>query len=504
MGSDSSSGGVVYLVGAGPGDPRLVTVRGLHLIRQADVILYDNLAAPGLLSHARPEAEIIYVGKKRAAHAKTQEEIHELMVSRARAGKTIVRLKGGDPYIFGRGGEEAEALAGAGIRFETVPGVTSAVGVAAYAGIPLTDRRFTSEVTFVTGHQTDQIDWERVGQARTLVIFMGVMNFEEIAARLTRAGRPGSTPAAVVRWGTRGDQVTIEGTIETLSSKIHERGLKPPALIVVGEVVSLRRRINWFESLPLFGATVVVTRAREQAWALADPLRDLGANVVELPTIEIRPPGDWGALDDATSRIESYDWLIFTSVNGVRYFAERLDAGSKDLRSLRARICAIGPATADHVRALHLGVDLMPDEYVAESVLAAFAGVELAGQRILLPRAKQARDVLLLELGKRGAVVDVVPAYETAIPEDSRHRAAELFQGEYRPDWITFTSSSTVRNFVQMCPGRYLKGVRVASIGPVTSATARELGLEVQAQPREYTVKGLIAAIVEARAKRAV
>jgi uroporphyrinogen III methyltransferase/synthase len=277
--------------------------------------------------------------------------------------------------------------------------------------------------------------------------------------------------------------------------------MKPPALILVGEVVALRQRINWFERLPLFGQTVVVTRAREQALALSDPLRELGANVLELPTIEIRPPQDWAALDQAIREIDQYDWLIFASANGVRYFTERLDAGAKDLRDLKARICAIGPATAASVRALHLKVDLMPEEYVAESVLAAFEKADLTGKRILLPRAMKARDVIPVELGRRGARVDVVAAYQTVVPENAAQRAAEIFEGERKPDWITFTSSSTVTHFAGLCPAGTLRGVRVASIGPVTSATARELGIEVHVEAHEYTVAGLVQSIVEARAK---
>jgi uroporphyrinogen III methyltransferase/synthase len=333
---------------------------------------------------------------------------------------------------------------------------------------------------------------------------MGLTNFGEIAARLIGAGRPPTTPAAAVRWGTRGDQVTIDGTLEELAGKIDQEDLKPPALILVGEVVALRQRINWFERLPLFGQTIVVTRAREQAAALADPLRELGAHVLELPTIEIRPPESWAALDQAIGEIGQYDWLIFTSANGVRYFTERLDATGKDLRDLKARICAIGPATAASVRALHLNVDLMPEEYVAESVLAAFERTDLSGKRVLLPRAAKARDVIPAELGRRGARVDVLAAYQTVIPENAAQRAAEIFEGEHKPDWITFTSSSTVAHFAQLCPADTLRGVRVASIGPVTSATARELGIEVHAEPREYTIAGLVEAIVEAQARVAV
>jgi uroporphyrinogen III methyltransferase/synthase len=416
----------------------------------------------------------------------------------------VVRLKGGDPFIFGRGGEEAEALAEARIRFEVVPGVTSAVGVAAYTGIPLTDRRFTSELTFVSGHDVDAIDWPRLAKAGTLVVFMGLVSFADIARRLVQSGRAAATPAAAIRWGTRGDQVTVEGTLADLQSKIEASGLKPPALIVAGDVVSLRQRINWFESLPLFGRTVVVTRARRQAADLSDALRELGANVVELPTIEIRPPDDWSALDRAVREIGEYDWLIFTSVNGVRSFVQRLDASKKDLRDLRARLCAIGPATAAAVEALHLRVNLLPEAYVAESVLAAFEKMDLAGKRMLLPRAQKARDLIPEGLKRRGARIDVVPAYQTVIPEQSRDRAAEIFSAGATPDWVTFTSSSTVTHFVELCGAKKLDGVRVASIGPITTATARQLGIEVHVEPREYTVAGLIQAIVDAQLGMAV
>jgi len=495
--------GIVYLVGAGPGDPELVTLRGLRLIESADVILYDNLATPSLLTHAPEDVETKYVGRKRAKHAFTQQQINEMLVEYARGGKRVVRLKGGDPYLFGRGGEEAEALADAGIRFEVVPGVTSAVGVGAYAGVPLTHRDFTSAATFVTGHDVDAIDWSTLGSAETLVIFMGLTTFGDISRRLIEAGRAPSTPAVAVRWGTRGDQQTVEGTLETLPAEIRQSGLKPPALIIVGEVVSLRRKLNWFEKLPLFGVSIVVTRASQQAAGLSSRLRELGAGVIELPTIETRAPDDWGPLDRAIAGLNSYDWLIFTSANGVRYFTQRLDAGAGDLRDLRAKICAIGPATADAVASLHLKVDLMPEEYVAESVLAAFESEDLDGKNVLLPRAAVARDLIPVELRKRGALIDVVAAYQTVPPDASSALAEKIFAADEKPDWITFTSSSTVKNFAKLCqaehlPGERLQGVRIASIGPVTSRTIRELGFRVDAQAREYTVAGLVESIIEA------
>lgn len=493
-----SAPGTVYLVGAGPGDPDLVTVRGKRLIAQADVILYDHLSPVCLLDDARREARRIYVGKKRSEHVRTQDEINELLIAEARAGRTVVRLKGGDPFIFGRGGEEAEALVAAGIPFEVIPGVTSAVGVAAYAGIPLTHRRETSEVSFVTGHDACGIDWSRY-RTGTLVIFMGLTTFDEIAERLITGGRNAATPAAAVRWGTRGDQVTVEGTLSTLGTRVREAGLKPPALIVVGEVVGLRKKLNWFERLPLFGQRIVVTRPREQAATLSDRLRALGAEVIALPTIEICPPDDWGPLDAAIAELDAYDWLIFTSANGVRHFVERLDESDCDLRDIRAKICAIGPATAESLARLHIKVDRTPEEYVAESLLDALSGEDLQGKRILLPRARVARDVIPVELEKRGAALNVVAAYQTVIPEDVASRIERLFEGSRKPDWVTFTSSSTVRNFVSLCPVERLEGVRVASIGPITSATARELSLRVDVEAPKYTVGGVIDAILAAK-----
>jgi len=484
--------GSVYLVGAGPGDPDLITLRGRRILERADAVLFDHLAPDALLSLAPPETERVYVGKKRSAHAFTQEEICAMLIERARRGQTVVRLKGGDPYLFGRGGEEAEALADAGIPFEVVPGVTTPVGLAAYTGVPLTHREHTSAVTFVTGHAVDQIDWGKVGHAETLVIFMGLTTFAAIASELIARGRPADTPAMAVRWATRPDQETLTGTLETLPALVAEAGMKPPATIVVGEVVRLRDKLDWFGRLPLRGQRIVVTRARGQADALAERLRVLGAEAIELPSIEIGPASDYGPLDRAIAALDSYDWLIFTSANGVRAFVERLDRSLADWRNLRARICAIGPATRTAVEALHLKVDLMGKEYVAEGLLAAFAEYELRGCRILLPRAAVARDLVPVELTRRGAQVDVVEAYRTVIPEDAAERIAELGA----VDWITFTSSSTVQNFVTAGGSRLLDGAKVATIGPVTSETARALGIEVAVQASTYTIGGLVKAIL--------
>jgi uroporphyrinogen III methyltransferase/synthase len=482
----------VYLVGSGPGDPELITVKGRRILQQADAILFDHLAPDALLDLAPPHAERLYVGKKKADHEFSQQEICAMLIERARRGLTVVRLKGGDPFLFGRGGEEAEALADAGIPFEIVPGVTTPLGIAAYTGVPLTHREHTSAVTFVTGHAVGSIDWDKVGHAETLVVFMGLTNFGEIARRLIARGRSAETPAMAVRWATRPDQQTLVGTLATLPSLIEQRGMKPPATIIVGEVVRLREKLNWYERLPLFGKQIVVTRAREQADALGARLRDLGANVMELPAIEIRPPADYGPLDRAIADLGSYDWLIFTSANGVRFFIDRLDRSSRDLRSLKAKICAIGPATRAAIEALHLRVDLMGKEYVAEGLLEAFAAHDLEGKRVLLPRAAVARDLVPVELGRRGAHVDVVEAYRSVMPEDLAARAREI-----AADWITFTSSSTVRNVVAAAGRSALAGVKVASIGPITSRTARDLGIDVTVQAEEFTIDGLVKALLQ-------
>jgi uroporphyrinogen III methyltransferase/synthase len=487
----------VYLIGAGPGDPELITVKGRRILEHADVVLFDHLANSALLDLAPAAAERIYVGKKKSEHPISQDEICAILIERARRGLNVVRLKGGDPFIFGRGGEEAEALAGAGIPFEVVPGVTTPLGIAAYTGVPLTHREHTSAVTFVSGHAVGAIDWDRVGMAETLVIFMGLTTFPEIARELIARGRSPDTPAMAVRWATRPDQETLAGTLATLPGLIARRGMKPPATIVVGEVVKLREKLDWFERLPLFGKRIVVTRAKGQADALSARLRALGAEAIEMATIEICPAADYRPLDRALADLAAYDWLIFTSANGVRFFLERLDRSAVDLRALRARICVIGPATRAAVESLHLKVDLMGKDYVAEGLLEAFRPYDLAGRRILLPRAAVARDLVPAELARRGARVDVVEAYRTAVPPNAAGQAREIFGAGRKPDAIAFTSSSTVRNFVEMAGAAALQGVQVVSIGPVTTETARELGIEVAATARVFTVDGLVEAILE-------
>ncbi len=487
--------GKVFLVGAGPGDPELLTLKGKRALERATVVFYDHLAPDQLLHLAPSTAEHVYVGKKRSDHAFAQEEINALLLDRARAGHTVVRLKGGDPYLFGRGGEEAEALALAGIPFEVIPGVTSPAGIAAYTGIPLTHRAHTSVVSIVTGHDVDAVDWNRFGHSETLVILMGLSNFETIAGRIISGGRSANTPAAATRWGTRPDQRVIEGTLATLPGLLHDCALKPPATIIVGEVVRLRACLNWYEKLPLFGKRIVVTRPQGQSADMILKLRDLGAQPIEIPAIAIHPAGDYAPLDNALARLQAYDFLIFTSVNGVAAFFDRLDRSPYDLRSLRAQLAAIGPATRDALEAAHLKVDIIGQEFVAESLVEAMAAHPLPDKRVLIVRAAVARDLLPRALTARGAVVEVVEAYRTVPAPGIAYALQEL--AAQPADWITFTSSSTVDHFLHAAGPAIFNHAKSASIGPVTSATLRQYGVQPAVEAAPYTVDGLIAAILQ-------
>ncbi len=506
--TDNKSG-MVYLVGAGPGDPGLLTVKARDCLRQAEAVVYDYLANPAFLDFAPDGAELVYVGKKAGAHTLGQEEINRLIVDLALTGKRVVRLKGGDPFIFGRGGEEAEELAAAGIPFEVVPGVTSAVAVPAYAGIPLTHRDMTATVAFITGHEDPSKDrtsiaWDRLATGvGTLVFLMGVGNLPNIAERLMAHGRSGETPTAVIRRGTVSRQRTVTGPLKKIARIVQDEGIKPPAIIVVGEVVSLRETLNWYERRPLFGRRIVVTRAREQASGFMARLSELGAECIQFPTIRVVPPESWVPLDEAVRNLGGYAWLLFTSVNGVRFFFERLEAGEKDARYLQdVRIGAIGPATADALRRRGIRPDLVPPEYRAESIVEALECEPLEGVRILLPRAEKARKILPEELRRRGGVVDVVPAYRTVMPDrDTTRVRAMLESGEI--DLITFTSSSTVTNFSEMFAEdaasmrNWMKRTAVACIGPITSKTAEELGFSVDVVPSSYTIDSLTKAVLD-------
>jgi uroporphyrinogen III methyltransferase / synthase len=498
---------VIYLVGSGPGDPGLFTLKGVRCMEEADAIVYDRLAPEALLGYARPEAQRIYVGKKPGNPTMSQEGINALLVELGRAGKTVVRLKGGDPYIFGRGGEEALALKEAGLPFEVVPGVTSGVAAPAYAGIPVTHRNVSTSVAFVTGHEDPtkghpDVDWSKLANgADTLVLYMGVGRLQEISSGLIAAGREPDTPVSCIRWGTVPEQRTVTGTLEDITGRVAEASLKPPAIIVVGDVVALREAgLDWYERRPLFGRQVVVTRARTQAGELSSGLERLGAGVYEFPTIEISPPDDFGPLDAAIHDLDSFGLIVFTSVNGVEAFLERLLHHGLDLRAVprEATVAAIGPATAERIKEAGLRVDVVPGEYRAEALIEALATDSLAGERVLLPRAKVAREILPEKLREAGAEVVVPPAYESApSSEDKEELSLRLQKGEI--DCVTFTASSTVENFVGAFgaeeAGRLLAESRVACIGPITADTARKRGLRVDAEAREYTIPGLIEAV---------
>ncbi len=497
--------GIVYLVGAGPGDPGLITVKGLECIKKADVVIYDYLAAPAHLAHVRKNAESIYVGKKGGDHTLSQDGINALIVEKATTGAAVTRLKGGDPFIFGRGGEEAEVLIEAGIPFEIVPGVTSAIAAPAYAGIPLTHRNFTSTLAFITGHEnpeksTSNIDWASLPGIGTLVFLMGVKNLAHIVERLMHYGMAPEKPAALVRWGTTPSQVTVSGTLADIVDKTAKAGLKAPAVIVVGDVVKLRESMQWFESRPLYGKTIVVTRAREQASGLVRQLTDLGAECIECPAIKIRRPADLSYLDRAIAHLNEYQWVIFTSVNGVKFFFERLFENGLDVRALHSlKTASIGPATAAKLLEYGINSDIVPESYRAESVVAAFKDKDVAGDNILLPRAAEARPVLPVELTKMGARVDEIAVYNTLQSEADTDTLIESL-AQKRIDLVTFTSSSTVRNFKTLLPddaAKLLKGVTIASIGPITSNTAREEGFDVHVTAETYTIPGLCGAVVK-------
>lgn len=492
----------VYLIGAGPGDPGLLTLKGKACLEAADVVVYDALANDVLLNYVRPEAERIYVGKVAGNHALPQHEINALIIRKAKEGKVVARLKGGDPYIFGRGGEEAEELLDAGVPFEEVPGISSTIAGPAYAGIPLTHRAFASSVTIITGHEDpgkpDSVhNWPALARsASTLVFVMGMKNLPSIARNLMEAGMPADTPAALVHWGTTVRHRSLVSTIGELPEAAVRAGFTNPSVIVVGHVCTLHDRLNWFEHKPLLGKSVVVTRAREQASGLAAMLTGLGADVIQCPTITISPLDDYGPLDKAVAALDTYQWIVFTSVNGVRHFWMRLAAAGRDSRALGAcKVAAIGPATADALRARGIQPDFIPEKYVAEGVVDGLLRLGVrAGTRVLLPRARVAREVLPDVLRGAGAVVDVIPAYETR--PCAGHRDEVLARMEAGTlSCITFGSSSTVENFLSLIPAETLRAhpeVRLAAIGPVTAKTLAAHGLPCHIQPEEYTIPALV------------
>jgi len=497
----------VYLVGAGPGDPGLITVKGRECIQTADVIIYDYLASPALLKHAPPEADMIYVGKKGGDHTLSQDEINALIVEKAKAGSTVCRLKGGDPFIFGRGGEEAEILVSKAIPFEIVPGVTSAIAAAAYAGIPLTHRKLAATLAFVTGHEDphkeeSSIEWESLaGGIGTLVFFMGVKNLPDITQKLIANGKSPETPVALIRWGTTPAQKTVTGNLDNINARVKEAGLKAPAIIVVGDVVNLRKTLKWFETRPLLGKRIIVTRAREQASDLVRQLSELGAECLEYPTIQILPADDLNPIDAAIEKLSAFDWIVFTSVNGVQFFFDRLFALNRDVRALsHLGTAAIGPATAGRLSKFGLKSDIVPQNYRAESVVEAFRKEKLKGKKILLPRAAEARPVLPVELRKMGAEVEEVTVYHTEKVTDHADLLVKQLE-DNSIDLITFTSSSTVKNFKDLLPSnkfsRLVAGVKIASIGPITTDTASQLGFKVDTTAESYTIPGLCEAVLK-------
>ncbi len=497
--------GIVYLVGAGPGDPSLITLRGVECLQKAQVVVYDYLANEQLLNHAPVQAERIYAGKIGGKHNQDQSEINQLLVSKASEGKTVVRLKGGDPFVFGRGGEECEALHSAGIPFEIIPGVTAAIGASAYAGIPLTHRDVTASVTFVTGQEgknkeDSALDWGKLALGNdTVVFYMGVTNLHNNMQKLIDNGRSHKTPVALVRWATMPNQQVLIGTISDIAEKAQQASFKPPAVTIVGEVVNLRDKLRWFDLRPLSGRTIIVTRAAEQASEFSTHLSAYGATVLECPTIQICDPESWDGIDQELNNLHSYDWLIFTSVNAVKYFFNRLHHNKLDSRALGStKICAVGPQTADSIKSFGVIPDLVPNDYKAEGVVAAFELLGVSGLHVLFPCADLARDIIPKRLADLGATVTAPVIYRNIFPE--RLCPETIFALEKRiVDCITFTSSSTVKNLSRMLGAELfvtmLQGVTVASIGPITSRTCRELGLKVDIEPDEYTLTALASSI---------
>lgn len=501
--------GKVFLVGAGPGDPKLITVRGMEAIRKADVVVYDRLASPRLLQHMKPGAEKVFVGKLPDKHMLKQEEINQLLVDLALSGRIVARLKGGDPAVFGRVGEEAEKLAEHGVEFEIIPGVTSAIAVPSYAGIPVTHRDVTSSFSIVTGHEYPNktyglVDWDHLAHASgTLIFLMGVANIGNISAALIQGGKNPQTPVALIRWGSWMEQQTLVGTLDNIAGKVAESGFASPAVIIVGDVVKLRDKLNWFERKPLFGMRILVTRAREQASDLVQRIDDLGGEAVEWPVIRTVPiPA--GTLADALAATERYDWLLFTSVNGVRYFFEACLSLRIDVRRFAgARIGAVGPKTEAALLERGWIADLVPSVFQGDQLGKELLPLMKSGEKVLLPRAKTAREALPGLLREAGVQVTDLPVYETVLSEEGASEALELLK-DGKLHAVTFTSSSTVKNLAAVLerrrwpqPAESFKGIPAFSIGPLTSETARAAGFTVAGEAAEATIDGLIQAIIQ-------
>jgi len=505
----------VYLVGAGPGDPGLITIRGKQLLERAEVVIYDYLASKKLLNHVPRDAEFIYAGKRGGVkHTHTQEEINQMLIDRARSGRRVIRLKGGDPFIFGRGGEEIEELVKAGIPFEVVPGVTSATAAATYAGIPITHRQYTSTVAFVTGHedpakQDSNIAWDKLATGvGTIVVYMGIKNLQTIMEKLIKYGRDPHTPVAVVRWASTSEQRTVVGNIENIAEIVKKNNIKPPSLVVIGEVVNLRDTINWYEKRPLFSKRIVVTRTRDQASELVTLLENYGAECLEYPTISLEPVASYEILDQALDELETYHWLLFTSINAVEYFFKRLFGLGKDVRDLKGpKIAAVGKVTAEALASRGIRVDLLPEEFTGDGLAESLIKTDINDKRVLIPRALKAREILPEKLTEAGAMVTVAPVYQNVLPTSTsggqlKEELLAALEGK-SIDMVTFTSSSTVKNFVTLLgistPSemqKLMSGIGVATIGPITAKTAGQYGLHVNVQPSEYTIPDLVDSIV--------
>lgn len=504
--------GKVYLVGAGPGDPGLLTLKAMDVIQKADAVLYDALIHPRILSLIPDRARRIFRGSRGKAGALSQGQINRRLVRLALHGKTVVRLKGGDPFVFGRGGEEVQALVEARVPFEVVPGVTSAVAVPAYAGIPVTHRRLTASFTVVTGHEDPskegtQVDWGNLAENNgTLVFLMGLHALPEVCARLVEKGKDPATPAAVIQWGTTSRQKVAKGTLATLPSLVRKAGLQPPATLIVGKVVPLGEKFEWFMKKPLSGLRVLVTRGRAQASHLSGMLEEAGAEVLEIPTIEIHPLPLTGRDKAKLDRINRYDWLVFSSVNAVEIFMQRLVQCRKDARGLgKLRIACVGASTAKALARFGLRADLVPGDYKQEGLVREFQKIKITGKRLLLARAKEGRELLAEFLRKKGAAADLLPLYENRAPRGVGERLRRLLMEEDGVDLVTFASSSAVEHFYRIFAPRErrrLKGMPVAAIGPVTARTVRQWGGKLAVQPRIYTLEALVSAVVKWAGKK--
>jgi uroporphyrinogen III methyltransferase/synthase len=507
--------GKVYIVGAGPGDIDLLTIKGLKCLQKAEVVVYDFHLNAQVLNYVNHEAEFIYAGKRGGHHTMTQDEINQILIEKAKQGRNICRLKGGDPFVFGRGGEEAEALSKEGIEFEVVPGVSSAVAAPAYAGIPLTHRRYSSSFAIVSGYEDatkkeSSIDWSKLATGvGTIVFLMSIKNIEEICRKLIENGRSPETPVAVIRWGTRSDQKTIVNKLKNISKSIKEKEIKPPAVMVVGDVVNLRKKLKWYEKKPLFGQRVLVTREHSGDFEL---LAELGAEIIEFPTIKIVPPISWVALDEAIDKIESYNWLILTSINSVKFFFKRLFERDKDIRELKGvKICAIGTKTAGEVKKYGLKINLVPEEFNAEGLIKAFiAEYEtqtktkwsteqgLKGIKFLLPRAEHGRSIFPDAIKELGGEIDVATVYRAVNPGVHGKRL-KRFLKERKISIVTFTSAATFNNFISIMDKdahNLLKGVIIAVIGPVTAKAVKTAGFKVNIMPRQATIEGMVREII--------